>query len=168
MAGPDEQRIKIMDRQKNLLNGHLSFRAAPLSNVSEEEVATTGWRRGPRCVDAAPFGSEEIHLGKVVARNKRGKYSLTSKVGQGQSQTLKTVSTDSRPAHLNASAELRRARAPAIARDRHRIGVGLQRLKFIQHGLSQGNWVLSHRLPSSPGLGANEFGRMARRAPCIA
>jgi len=52
--------------------------------------------------------------------------------------------------------------------DRHRIGVGLQRLKFIQHGLSQGNWVLSHRLPSSPGLGANEFGRMARRAPCIA
>ena|SRR5262245_15110827 len=157
MSGPDEQRIKIMDRQKNLLNGHLSFRAAPLSNVSEEEVATTGWRRGPRCVDAAPFGSEEIHLGKVVARNKRGKYSLTSKVGQRQSQTLKTVSTDSRPADG----------AVAVS-DRHRIGVGLQRLKFIQHGLSQGNWVLSHRLPSSPGLGANEFGRMARRAPCIA
>jgi len=141
MAGPDEQRIKIMERQKNLLNGHLSFRAAPLSNVSEEEVATTSWRRGPRCVDAAPFGSEEIHLGKVVARNKRGKYSLTSKVGQGQSQTLKTVSTDSRPAHLNASAELRRARAPAIAREQP---INLQSRSFPHRKLTVAIFVRTY------------------------
>jgi len=101
MAGPDEQRIKIMDRQKNLLNGHLSFRAAPLSNVSEEEVATTGWRRGPRCVDAGLANRLYMEaLGTVVAHELVRLNSKTAQIRGGLACWQRRIVTAYTEEHL--------------------------------------------------------------------
>src|SRR5215469_1605564 len=78
--------------RKTLLKGPLGFGAAPLGNmfrnIPDAEASATveaAWQQGTRFFDTAPFygaGLSEIRLGKVLSKQKRNDYVLSTKVGR--------------------------------------------------------------------------------------
>jgi D-threo-aldose 1-dehydrogenase len=81
-----------MSIRRSLLNGPFGFGTAPLGNmfrkIPDEAAAATvdaAWKAGTRYFDTAPFygaGLAEIRLGKELAKQKRGEYVLSTKVGR--------------------------------------------------------------------------------------
>jgi D-threo-aldose 1-dehydrogenase len=78
--------------RKALLKGPLGFGAAPLGNmfrnIPDAEASATveaAWDQGTRYFDTAPFygaGLSEIRLGKILSKQNRGEYVLSTKVGR--------------------------------------------------------------------------------------
>src|SRR5262252_11053445 len=78
--------------RETLLKGPLGFGAAPLGNmfrnIPDVEASATveaAWEQSTRYFDTAPFygaGLSEIRLGKVLSKQKRNDYVLSTKVGR--------------------------------------------------------------------------------------
>jgi len=78
--------------RKTLLKGPLGFGAAPLGNmfrnIPDAEASATveaAWEQGTRFFDTEPFygaGLSEIRLGKVLSKQNRDDYVLSTKVGR--------------------------------------------------------------------------------------
>src|SRR6516162_7382965 len=78
--------------RETLLKGPLGFGAAPLGNmfrnIPDAEASATveaAWEQGTRYFDTAPFcgaGLSEIRLGKVLSKQNRDDYVLSTKVGR--------------------------------------------------------------------------------------
>jgi D-threo-aldose 1-dehydrogenase len=81
-----------MSIRERLAGGPLGFVAAPLGNMlrelTDEEADATvdaAWQHGTRFFDTAPqygAGLSEIRLGSQLAKQDRGEYELSTKVGR--------------------------------------------------------------------------------------
>ncbi len=86
-----------------LLKGPLGYGGAPLGNMFRDipegealETVTAAWNQGIRYFDTAPFygaGLSEIRMGKVLSRQKRDEFVLSTKVGR---IILREIETESR------------------------------------------------------------------------
>ena len=100
-----------MSIRDKLISGPLGFGSAPLGNmfrnIPEAEAAATvdaAWQQGIRYFDTAPLygaGLSEMRLGRALAKHKRGKYVLSSKVGR-----LILDEVESGPRHLGEKGNL--------------------------------------------------------------
>jgi D-threo-aldose 1-dehydrogenase len=90
--------------RKTLLKGPLGFGAAPLGNmfrnIPDVEASATveaAWEQGTRYFDTAPFygtGLSEIRLGKVLSKQNRDDYVLSTKVGRIILDEIETAARD--------------------------------------------------------------------------